>query len=95
MSVAPALRPASSSTRFEMLFEPGKFTVPPAERSAGMSMNGMGNSSGIVGPLMTGAIVDQTGLYFAAFLLAATISAIGALWWWFVIPTVEPVADYH
>ena len=59
------------------------------------AMNGMGNSSGIVGPLMTGAIVDQTGLYFAAFLLAATISAIGALWWWFVIPTVEPVADYH
>ena len=59
------------------------------------AMNGIGNTSGIVGPLMTGAIIDRTGSYLAAFMLAASISAIGALWWWFAIPKVEPIAEFH
>ena len=59
------------------------------------AVNGIGNTSGIIGPLMTGAIVDRTGSYVAAFLLAASISAVGALWWLFAVPKVEPVAEFH
>ncbi|WP_309612227.1 MFS transporter [Sphingomonas sp.] len=59
------------------------------------AVNGIGNTSGIVGPLITGAIVDRTGSYVAAFLLAAGISAFGALWWLFAVPKVEPVAAFH
>ncbi len=70
------------------------FAGPRASGSWVGAMNGLGNSSGIVGPLMTGAIVDRTGSYLAAFLLAATISTIGALWWWFAIPRVRPIAEF-
>ena len=59
------------------------------------AVNGIGNTSGIIGPLITGAIVDRTGSYVAAFLLAAGISAFGALWWLFAVPKVEPVAAFH
>lgn len=59
------------------------------------AVNGIGNTSGIFGPLMTGAMVDRTGSYVAAFLLAAAISAFGALWWLFAVPKVEPVAEFH
>lgn len=68
------------------------FAGPRASGSWVGAMNGIGNCSGIVGPLMTGAIIDGTGSYLAAFLLAGTISSFGALWWWFVIPRVEPIA---
>lgn len=59
------------------------------------AMNGVGNTSGIVGPLMTGAIIDRTGSYLAAFLLAAAISTVGAFWWWFAIPRVTPIEAYR
>ena len=59
------------------------------------AMNGMGNTSGIIGPLMTGAIIDRTGNYLAAFYLAAALSAIGAFWWWLAIPRVAPVPEYR
>ena len=59
------------------------------------AMNGLGNTSGIIGPLMVGAIIDRTHNYVAAFVLAASISAFGALWWLFAVPKVEPVAEYR
>ena len=53
-------------------------------------MNGIGNTSGIVGPIVTGLIVDHAG-YLPAFLVAATMPALGAIWWWFVLPEVKQV----
>src|SRR6185312_12908963 len=41
--VLPALKAASSSTRFEMLLEPGRATVPAAVCSDGMSRNSAAN----------------------------------------------------
>jgi len=54
-------------------------------------MNGIGNTSGIVGPVLTGLLIEQTGSYLWAFGVSAAIVAIGALWWLFAIPRVRPV----
>lgn len=55
-------------------------------------MNGIGNSSGIVGPILTGVLVDRFG-YTPAFAVASAIAAAGALWWWFALPAVRPLFD--
>jgi MFS family permease len=52
--------------------------------------NALGNLSGIVGPVVTGIIVDRAG-YTSAFLLTAAIAAIGALWWAFLLPEIRPI----
>ena len=54
-------------------------------------MNGIGNTSGIVGPVLTGLLIERTGSYLWAFGVSAAIVAIGALWWLFAIPRVQPV----
>lgn len=55
-------------------------------------MNGVGNISGIVGPIMTGVLVDHLG-YQPAFSVAAGIAFAGALWWWFALPKVRPLFE--
>ena len=54
-------------------------------------MNGIGNCSGIVGPIITGLIIDRTGSYAYAFYIAAGLSLAGGLWWLFAIPQVRAV----
>ena len=54
--------------------------------------NCIGNLSGIVGPLVTGAIIDSTGAYTWAFILTAAIVLIGLIGWLLMIPKVEPIA---
>ena len=53
--------------------------------------NAIANTAGIVVPIVTGFIVDRTGSFDAAFILAAAVSLIGAAGWWIVLPRVEPV----
>ena len=55
--------------------------------------NAFGNISGIVGPVATGVIIDSTGSYFAAFILTAAVSLIGALTWLFAMPRIEPIVE--
>ena len=67
--------------------------VYAGKRAAGPfvgAMNGIGNTSGIIGPIVTGLIVDHAG-YLPAFLAAASMPALGAIWWWFVLPEVKQV----
>ena len=54
--------------------------------------NCLGNIAGIVGPIMTGYVVDRTGQFFAAFVMAAAVSLAGVLCWGVIIRRVEPVA---
>ncbi|QNM82719.1 MFS transporter [Sphingomonas sabuli] len=65
-----------------------------AGRSAGAwvgVVNGIGNTSGIVGPILTGWIIQTaTGSYLAAFIFTAAITLFGALWWIFAIPKIAP-----
>jgi MFS family permease len=54
--------------------------------------NAIGNSfSGIVGPVITGLIVDAAG-YDGAFYVAAAVAAAGGLWWVVGVPRIRQVA---
>lgn len=52
--------------------------------------NALGNVSGILGPVITGIIIDRSG-YGDAFILAAAVAAFGAIWWMVGIPRITPV----
>jgi MFS family permease len=52
--------------------------------------NALGNSSGIVGPIITAFIVDHAG-YSSAFLVTASVAAFGAIWWAVGVPKIEAV----
>ena len=53
--------------------------------------NGLGNIAGIVAPLLTGFIVDRTGLFDLAFVAAGSIAVVGAVGWGLIVTRVEPV----
>ena len=53
--------------------------------------NGLGNVPGIVMPIITGLIIDWTGVYDNAFLLTAGVCAAAALWWGFGVPAIRRV----
>jgi MFS family permease len=53
--------------------------------------NGLANFSGILGPPITGAIVDATGAYTGAFVAAAAIAGLGVIVWWRLVPEIKPV----
>jgi MFS family permease len=55
--------------------------------------NAIGNFAGIIGPIVTGLMVDYLGGYGYAFALTALVPALGALWWAKVVPTIEQVID--
>jgi MFS family permease len=57
--------------------------------------NAIGNVSGIIGPIVTGLIIDQLGGYNYAFVAAAGVCGFGVIWWWLVVPKVELVALEH
>ena len=50
--------------------------------------NATGNLSGIIMPVVTGAIIDATGVYDNGFLLTAAIAVIGGLWWLIGVPRI-------
>ncbi len=56
------------------------FAGPRATGSFIGIQNGIGNIPGIVMPIVTGLIVDITGVYDNAFYLTASVCAAGALW---------------
>jgi MFS family permease len=54
--------------------------------------NAIANVAGIVGPVITGFIIDRTGSYIGAFGLAAGVTATAAGWYWLAIPRIRPLA---
>jgi MFS family permease len=52
--------------------------------------NALGNLSGIVGPIVTGIVVQRAG-YESAFYLTAAVAAVGALWWAWAVPAIREV----
>lgn len=55
--------------------------------------NSLGNISGIVGPIVTGYLVQAYGGYGWAFALAAGMAGLGAVWWALLVPKIEQVVD--
>jgi MFS family permease len=54
--------------------------------------NGWANFAGILGPIATGMIVDATGGFEGAFLLAAAVTFLGVVAWAVMIRRIEPIA---
>jgi len=54
--------------------------------------NFAGNFAGIVAPVVTGFLVQHTGTFFYAFLLAGFISILGAASWLFLLGPLEPIS---
>jgi MFS family permease len=50
-----------------------------------------GNCSGAVSSVLTGIILDRTGHFLGAFVVAAGFNCIGALTWIFIVGRIEPV----
>ncbi len=75
-----------------MVFTIGQTIAGPRAGGRWMGFQNMvGNLSGIAAPIVTGIVVDWSGSFVGAFLVAATLSAIGILSWWLVVKKVEPV----
>jgi len=54
--------------------------------------NALGNISGIIGPPITGLIVQKDFSGFGlACIVTAAIAAVGALWWAVGVPKIEQV----
>jgi MFS family permease len=73
-----------------MLFTIGQTLAGP--RAAGQWMglqNFVGNLSGILGPILTGVLIDKTGSFGWAFVVAAAISITAALAFGLMIPRIE------
>jgi MFS family permease len=66
------------------------FAGPRASGSWVGVQNAIGNVSGIIGPIITGIIVQQAG-YESAFYLTAVVAGFGAVWWAIAVPRIKPV----
>jgi cyanate permease len=53
--------------------------------------NGFGNLAGVLAPWLTGVVVDTTGEFYLAFVLAAGFSLAGAGMFVFGVGPIEPV----
>jgi len=53
--------------------------------------NTCANVAGITAPLITGLVVDRTGSFTAAFMIAATLAVIGTVAFGFVVRRIEPI----
>ena len=53
--------------------------------------NCLGNLAGILAPLATGVVVDRTGQFFWAFIVAGAAALLGVVGWVVMIPRVETI----
>jgi ACS family D-galactonate transporter-like MFS transporter len=54
--------------------------------------NGFANFAGIMGPSLTGFVLDHTGSFFWPFAVTSAISLLGVVAWVFIVGKVEPLS---
>jgi len=67
------------------------FAGPRASGSFIGIQNSVGNIPGIVMPIITGLIIDWTGVYDNAFWLTAAVCAASTVWWLFGVPRIRQI----
>ena len=81
---------ASASLSLNLYAVAQMFAGPRASGTWVGVQNAIGNISGIVGPIITGIVVQRSG-YNSAFILTAAVATFGAFWWAFAIPRIRQV----
>ncbi|WP_408587358.1 MFS transporter [Novosphingobium sp.] len=72
-----------------MVYAIGQLYAGPARAASWIGIqNAIGSLSGIIGPVVTGLIVDLTGGFGGAFAFCAAVSALGAVLFAFALPPV-------
>lgn len=80
----------ASSFTSTNLFAIGQMFAGPRAAGGWIGVqNAIGNFAGIIGPILTGLMIDNLGGYGYAFALTAAVPALGAIWWWKVIPPIR------
>ncbi len=80
---------------------PGVFAIPQIFAGAPATgrwvgiQNCIGNVPGFIGPWLTGWIVETTGHFQSAFVVAAGVASLGVLGWNVIMPKVEPIEWKH
>jgi MFS family permease len=76
---------------------PGTYAIPQiiagpsaAGRWVGIQ-NACGNLAGIFAPAITGMLLDATGHFSSAFMLAGAINVLGLIGWLWMLPRIEPL----
>jgi MFS family permease len=82
---------ASASLSLNLYAVAQMFAGPRASGTWVGVQNSIGNLSGIIGPIITGIVVQRSG-YDSAFVLTAVIAAFGAAWWAWGVPKIEQIA---
>jgi predicted MFS family arabinose efflux permease len=82
---------ASASLSLNLYAIAQMFAGPRASGTWVGVQNAIGNLSGIIGPIVTGIVVQRAG-YDSAFVLTAVIAAFGAAWWAWGVPKIEQIA---
>jgi MFS family permease len=79
------------------LSSPGVYAIPQilagpqaAGRWVGVQ-NTCGNVAGIIAPALTGMLIDWSGSFVSAFVLAAAINVLGLVGWLFILPRIAPL----
>jgi MFS family permease len=81
---------ASASLSLNLYAIAQMFAGPRASGTWVGVQNAIGNLSGIVGPIVTGIVVQRAG-YNSAFVLTAAVAAFGAFWWAWGVPRIAQV----
>ena len=81
---------ASASLSLNLYAVAQMFAGPRASGTWVGFQNALGNLSGIVGPIVTGIVIQRAG-WDNAFLLTAAVAAFGALWWAVGVPKIEQI----
>ena len=76
---------------------PGLFAIPqiiagPSATGRWVGIqNAAGNAAGLIAPALTGLLVERTGRFDLAFLLAAAVNVLGLVGWVFMLPKIAPL----
>ena len=54
------------------------------------AQNGFANFAGVIGPALTGFVVERTGNFLMAFAITSALCVVGVIAWVFVVGPVEP-----